>query len=101
MNRLILLGALLFSCASSADSVEIQKRFALKMLVASYVNGFKQYDTSVVGYEDSVSVGIYVEREGQTREGAEVLASRFREQIPKLLRLNSWAKDTKVEVTVY
>jgi hypothetical protein len=101
MKKLLFVLLLIFSTGSSAEIVQLEKRFALKVLVASYVNGFKEFDTTVVGFDDSVSVGIYVERDGQTRENAEILANRFREQIPKLLELNAWAKDIKVVVTIY
>jgi hypothetical protein len=84
-----------------SETIEIEKTFALKMLVSSYVNGFKEFDTTVVGYDDIVSIGIYVEREGQTKERAEQLAKRFHEQVPKLLKLNSWAKDVSVVVNIY
>ena len=57
------------------------------MLVASYVNGFRQYDTTVVGDENFASIGVYIDREGQTREGAEALSSRFREQATKSLEV--------------
>jgi hypothetical protein len=84
-----------------AETVQIEKSFALKMLVASYVNGFKEYDTTVVGGEGVVSIGIYVDRAGQTKEGAEALSARFKEQVPRLLKLQSWAKDTEVVVNIY
>jgi hypothetical protein len=92
---------LLMSSDAFSETIEIEKTFALKMLVSSYVNGFKEFDTTVVGYDDIVSIGIYVEREGQTKERAEQLAKRFHEQIPKLLKRNSWAKDVIVVVNIY
>lgn len=84
-----------------SETIEIEKTFALKMLVSSYVNGFKEFDTTVVGYDGTVSIGIYVEREGQSKERAEQLAKRFYEQVPKLLERNSWAKDVNVVVNIY
>ena len=85
----------------NAETVEIERSLALKMLVSSYVNGFNEFDTTVVGRESSVSVGIYVDREGQSKERAERLATRFRDQIPKLLELTEWAYDVDLIVTVY
>ena len=100
-QKWLLLLILFIPSTAISETVEIDKRFALKMLVASYVNGFKEFDTTVVGYDDSVSIGIYVERDDQVRERAEQLATRFKEQIPKLLDLNPWASGVKVVVTVY
>ena len=101
MKRIFFIIALLISPLALSETVEIEKRFAIKMLVSSYVNGFKKYDTTVVGFDDSVSIGIYIDRDNQTREGAEILEKRFLEQVPKLLKLNTWSKDTKVNVTIY
>lgn len=101
LRKDIFLLSLFLTSAVFAETVEIDKRFALKMLVASYVNGFKEFDTTVVGYDNRVSIGIYVERDNQSRKKAEQLATRFKEQIPKLLDLNSWASGIKVVVTVY
>lgn len=101
MLKYLLLIGLIFSPFVISETVEFDKKFALKVLVASYVNGFKEFDTTVVGHDDRVSIGIYVDSEVQSRERASHLANRFREQVPKLLELNSWAKDIKVIVNVY
>jgi hypothetical protein len=92
---------LLMSSSAFSETIEIEKTFALKMLVSSYVNGFKEFDTTVVGYDGTVSIGIYVEREGQSKERAEQLAKRFYEQVPKLLERNAWAKNVNVVVNIY
>jgi hypothetical protein len=99
--KYLLLISLILPPFATSETVELDKKFALKVLVASYVNGFKEFDTTVVGYDDSVSIGIYVDREVQSRERASHLANRFREQVPKLLELNSWAKNVNVIVNVY
>lgn len=90
-----------FSPHATSKTIELDKRFALKVLVASYVNGFKEFDTTVVGHDDRVSIGIYIDRESKSRERASHLANRFKEHVPKLLKLSPWAKDIKVVVNVY
>ena len=102
MIKSILIALLLsFSLSSYAETVEIEKNLAIKMLVASYVHGFNEFDITVVGFDDSVSIGIYVTRNGQTRKSAELLAERFREQVPHLLKMNEWSKSILVTVTIY
>ena len=81
--------------------IELEKKHYLTLIVGNYVHGFKEFETSVVGYEESVSVGIYYDLSTQSRERAYQLAKRFRAVIPQLLSHYEWAKSVEVLVNVY
>ena len=81
--------------------IQLEKRDYLKLIVSTYVNGFKEFDTTVVTFDDSVSVGIYYDSTGQDQQRADQLAKRFRENIPPMLEPYKWAKNIKVIVSVY
>jgi hypothetical protein len=85
----------------AAENVEFTKSDAIILTVSAYVHGFKEFDTSVIASDDSVSVGIYFDLTTQENHRAEMLAKRFRIHIPGVLSKYKWAKDVKVIVTVY
>lgn len=101
MCRWIFVLFLALTSVAFAETVVIEKNLVIQMFVAGYVNGFKKYDTTVNGYDDSVSIGIYVPSESQSKEAAEELAKKFRNQVPKLLGRVPLGADIKVTVTVY
>ena len=84
-----------------AETIELEKKDYLTFIISGYVHGFKEFDTSVVGFNDSVSVGIYYDLLTQSRSRADQLAERFRLKIPSMLSQHSWAKGIKVVVSVY
>ncbi len=97
----LLLFIAIMSLAPTAHGIELEKKHYLILIIGNYVHGFKEFDTSVVGFDDSVSIGIYYDISTQKETRANQLASRFRANIPKLLQLYSWAKEVKVIVNVY
>ena len=92
---------LFLSSTLHADNIELEKRDYLLLIVGNYVNGFKEFDTSVVAFDDSVSVGIYFDSDGQDNNRADQLAERFRKQIPLMLERYEWADEIAVVVNVY
>jgi hypothetical protein len=97
---LILIG-LIYSASIVADQVKIDTKDYLALIVGNYVNGFNEFDTTIVTLENSVSVSIYFDTHNQDRERAEQLADRFRKQIPHLINRYEWAKGTNLKVTLY
>ena len=83
------------------DLILIEKSEYLELIVGNYVNGFKEFDTSVVALDDSVSVGIYHDSNEQSALRAEQLADRFRSQLPIMLEKYDWADDISILVNVY
>ena len=92
---------IMFASTSQAETIELEKKDYLKLIVSSYVNGFNEFDTTVVSFDDSLSVGIYYNSHTQDKQRADQLAQRFRENIPGLLESYKWAEDIKVLVSVY
>ena len=84
-----------------ADLILIEKSEYLELVVGNYVNGFKEFDTSVVAHDDSISVGIYHDSNEQSALRAEQLADRFRKQLPIMLEKYDWADDISILVNVY
>ena len=84
-----------------SQSIELEKKDYLSFVVANYFNGFNEFDTSIVSFSDSVSIGIYYDSSIQERARAEKLAERFREQIKIKLKEYEWAKYVAVKVNVY
>lgn len=73
---------------NNIDSVKVildQSDYIL-FLVSSYVNGFKEFDTTVVSFEESVLVGIYLSNKNQSEENALILKERFEAQVPLLIQ---------------
>jgi len=96
---ILILIFLIYSTSTVADQVKIETKDYLAFIVGNYVNGFNEFDTTIVALEDSVSVSIYydVQKEGKAMQ----LAARFRKQIPHLIIRYEWAKDTVVIVNAY
>ena len=86
---------------AQAETIELEKRDYLKLIVGNYVHGFKEFDTSVVAFDDSVSVGIYFDSDEQDKSRADQLAERFRKQLPLMLERYEWADEIAVVVSVY
>jgi hypothetical protein len=102
MKRLVIcLLIFLLSSFNYANSIELEKKHYLALIVGNYVHGFKEFDTSVVGFEESVSIAIYYDINTQTELRANQLAVRLRFQVQKILNAHEWAKDTEVLVNVY
>ena len=81
--------------------IQLEKKDYLKLIVSSYVNGFKEFDTTVVTFDDSVRVGIYYDTNRQDPQRAEQLAKKFRENILSMLEPYEWAKNITVSVSVH
>ncbi|MDH3630371.1 MAG: hypothetical protein OER98_04555 [Gammaproteobacteria bacterium] len=81
--------------------IELEKKDYLTLIVGNYIHGFKEFETSVLTFEDSVSVGIYYDLSTQDEKRAVQLANRFRENIPKMLKKYPWATDVQFTVNVY
>lgn len=100
-KAILILIFLIYSTSIVADQVKIETKDYLAFIVGNYVNGFNEFDTTIVAFEKSVSVGIYYDENNQKRERAEKLADRFRKQIPYLINRYEWAKGTNLVVNVY
>ena len=81
--------------------IYLEKKDYLRLIVSSYVNGFKEFDTTVATFDDSVKVSIYYDSAQQNRQRADQLAKRFREKIPPMLEAYRWAENITVSVSVY
>jgi hypothetical protein len=100
-NAILILVVLVYSTSVVADQVKIDTKDYLALIVGNYVNGFNEFDTTVVAFKKSVSVSIYYDTHNQDRERAEQLADRFRKQIPYLINRYEWAKGTSLIVNIY
>lgn len=102
MNRILsaLFIILIFS-TPIAHAIELEKKDYLSLVIGNYVHGFKEFETSVTSFEDSVSIGIYFDASTQEEHRANQLANRFRSQVPIMLKQYKWAKDVVVKVNVY
>ena len=102
MRKLLVMVALLLgSSVSIAEPIELEKRDYLTIIVSNYVHGFKEFDTSVVTFDDSINVGIYYNSNKQNFDRAEQLAARFKEFLPSMLEAYDWASDISIVVNVY
>ena len=81
-------------------SIYLEKQDYLRLLVSSYVNGFKEFDTGVTTTDNSVSVSVYYDSNQQSQQKADQLAKRFREKIQQILGPYKWAENVSVIVTV-
>jgi len=92
--------AVLASCLATA--LEVSKADYIKLIVSSYVHGFKEFDTSVTTFNDgSVSVGIYYDVSTQSSSRAYQLQQRFEKQVPLLFGKYDWGKGIRLRVSVY
>lgn len=92
---------LISSVFAQAEGIPLAKKDYITLIVSSYVHGFKEFETSVTSFADSVSVGIYYDLSTQSEDRAKQLAKRFRLQIPFKLDAYDWAKGVEVVVNVY
>jgi hypothetical protein len=102
MKKLAIGVLILFSATfSHAENIALDKKDYITLIVSNYVHGFKEFETSVTSFEDSVSIGIYYDASTQSEVRANQLAKRFRTQVPSQLATHDWAKNIKVLVSVY
>ena len=93
---------ILFSATLTfAENIALAKKDYITLIVSNYVHGFKEFETSVTSFDDSVSIGIYYDTSTQSEVRANQLAKRFRVQVPSQLSTYNWAKGIKVVVNVY
>lgn len=100
-NSLLVILIFILPALCAAETIEFTKSDAITLMVSGYVHGFKEFGTSVIGLDDSVSIGIYYDLKTQKKQRANMLAKRFRKKIPVILSKYSWAKKVKVHVSVY
>ena len=86
---------------AQADKITLTKKNYITLIVGNYVHGFKEFETSVTSFDDSVSIGIYYDPSTQSKVRANTLTERFRFQIPHKLNSYKWAKGVEVIVSVY
>ncbi len=100
-KTLIVMLICFFPIIGSTKTIELTKSDVITFSISAYVHGFKEFDTSVIGFDESVSIGIYYDTTTQNKSRAEMLAKRFRKQVPLILAKYKWAKKVKVIVNVY
>ncbi len=100
MRKIVAFISFWLSAASYSQDVISENELALLTIIGNYVNGFKEFDTSVVVLEDSVRIGIYFDTTTQEIMRAESLAIRFRNQVAILLEQKGF-KDITAIVSVY
>jgi len=83
------------------STATLQKGDLLKFVIASYIHGFNEFDTSINASENFVSISIYFAPSAQQKNRAEQLAKRFKVQIPLMLKQYSWGSDVEIAVQVY
>jgi hypothetical protein len=97
-----LIVSLMLVTSSLSYAIELTKGDYIKLIVSNYVHGFKEFDTSVIAFDDgSVSVGIYYDMKLGSVSRANQLLRRFENQIPVLLSQYDWGKDISLIVNVY
>ena len=102
MKSIVILSLVIFMYSSTvAKSIELEKKDYISLVVSNYVHGFKEFETSVTAFPDSVSIGVYYDSKTQSKKRANQLAERFRVQIPVKLKEYKWSKNVKVIVNVY
>ena len=103
MKTLIPLILILFATPSLCFSEELtlSKNDLVTLHVSNYVHGFKEFDTTVVSFDDSVSVGIYYDINTQSEDKAEQLAARFRKHLRRILNNYDWGTDIEIVVKVH
>ena len=88
---------------STYAGFKLRRTEYLSLLAGIYVNGFKEFDTTVKTYEESVSIGIYYDPTMQEKNRAEQLADRFRKDLPLMFEetQHEWAAKVEITVTVH
>ena len=98
----VLVVSLALVTSSFSNALEVTKGDYIKLVVSNYVHGFKEFDTSIIAFDDgSVSVGIYYDIKSGSVSRANQLSRRFESQIPALLSRYDWGKDISLIVKVY
>lgn len=99
---LLLLSFVQFLFAAQSDStLTLTKNDFLEFKIGSYINGFNEFDHSIIVGDKMVSIGIYFDNAKQNEFKARELKKRFETQIPKILEKYSWTKDYVLLVSVY
>jgi hypothetical protein len=102
MNKiLIVIMICILPALCAAETIKFSKSDTITLMVSNYVHGFKEFGTSVVALDDSVSIGIYYDIKTRKKLRAEMLAKRFRKRIPEILSKYKWGKKVKVHVSVH
>ena len=83
------------------EKVELTKKEYLQFVIGAYVWGFNEFDTDINIYPNLIRINIYYDIDRQNVELANSLKKRFELQIPNLIRHIPWAKDYKIDVSVY
>tara|TARA_B100000795_G_C22345229_1_gene266567 strand:- start:73 stop:453 length:381 start_codon:yes stop_codon:yes gene_type:complete len=97
-----LIVSLILLTSSLSYAIELTKADYMKFIVSNYVHGFKEFDTSVIAFDDgSVSVGIYYDITSGSVSRANQLSRRFEKQVPALLSRYDWGKDISLIVSVH
>ena len=98
----VLVVSLALVTSSFSNALEVTKGDYIKLVVSNYVHGFKEFDTSVIAFDDgSVSVGIYYDITSGSVSRANQLSRRFEKQVPALLSRYDWGKDISLIVSVH
>jgi hypothetical protein len=97
-----LIVSLMLLTSALSYAIELTKEDYIKLIVSNYVHGFKEFDTSVIAFDDgSVNVGIYYDIKSGSVSRANQLSRRFENKIPVLLSRYDWGKDISLTVNVH
>ena len=97
-----LIVSLILLTSSLSYAIELTKADYIKFIVSNYIHSFKEFDTSVIAFDDgSVSVGIYYDITSGSVSRANRLSRRFEKQVPALLSRYDWGKDISLIVSVH
>ena len=83
------------------ENVQITKKEYLQFLIGAYVCGFNEFDTGIGIYPGLIRINIYYDSDRQNRELAYTLKKRFESNVLNIIRQITWAKDYKIDVSVY
>jgi hypothetical protein len=83
------------------EKVQLTKKEYLQLVIGAYVWGFNEFDTGINIYPNLIRINIYYDIDRQSVELADSLKKRFELQIPNLIQHIPWAKDYKIDVSVY
>ncbi|MFH1593179.1 MAG: hypothetical protein ABID09_00605 [Candidatus Omnitrophota bacterium] len=101
----IILLLLMLARISFAESLEQEYKPTreewLELKVASYVNGFKEFDTKIEVVKKSVIVSIFYDYEKQSKSEADKLKRKLETEIPDLYREYDWAEKVKLVINLY
>jgi hypothetical protein len=88
---------------NTGNSIRLEKRDYLKLIVGNHVHGFKAFDTLVSTSDDSVFVGIFYGTDEKEKANAEQFANYLRKELPVILGRPEykWAKGVDLTVAVY